>query len=1004
MQQPNFYKFIIISIATIVSLILFSPPTSYCGEAQLSMSKIPTAVSFSMPIGGDMRGDLTKLSIEETNICWCWCEDKCFDYPNITFDENTPKNDWYVYTAYNKNKCVNVKKGTCDNYVDWDNDGNPDFHPGEDWNEQSKDKGKPVYAIANGRVIFKGKGFGNTLIIAHRTVNGEYIASMYAHMQWNSIPWEAGDLVMQGQEIGKVGCSGMDKCGPHLHFEIRNQNMLEINDVDNDGANDTITLDESARHWPDREGFIADNYYNPSKRIQSYTYLPICADFNGDGEDTFSRYHNTIFKIDELSREVLFGKLGDIPITGDWNGDGDDDIGVFRLSSAADGEVEATFYLDLSLDEATNQEISLSCSSEAVPLIGDWNGNGYDDIGIYLPTQKTFSLYTLNDSYDPSHFQDVEFGNYGDFPIVGDWDGDGDHDIGIFRTDKDNNQNEFYLDKNLSGGAAELGPYTYGSVGDVPIIGDWDGDKDDNIGIYEPKSVNASDGYHCYENIPSSETNNIAASLIIDSSGSMSWNDPMNLRKAAAKIFVHNAADEDQVAIIDFDSYVSVLSLLQTLTENRDDIISNIDLIDSSGGTNLGAGLEEGYHQLQSADKSYKKAAIFMTDGQGSYSNQAEKYLNDENDPQDDWPIYTIGLGSGTDTDLLQNIADTTGGLYFPLSDPDQLEEVYLEIANIIKEGSRQLDKTVKIIFVGETVRTHVDVPTHQESVTFLVTWPGSEVNTTLITPDGREITPTTKDIYHAKGLTYELYRISDPEPGKWSIELFGVDLAPEGENVSINVSSTGPSEPRDTTPPDITISNPVDGKTYFNQHPYAVSWLIDDPESEITDKTAFLNGDRISNNDEILFSKLGENVLTVSATNEVGLTKEETITFQVNSFSWLPPIKYEKRSNTNTRTYTAKLNSTLPIKFAIFDQYDEFVSDPSCKVVVEGTTAEFTVGEGDTNIRINEEEGEDPCYIVNLHTNFKKWDYGLAAGNEYFINVYFDNILAAKTLLRLKN
>ena len=151
----------------------------------------------------------------------------------------------------------------------------------------------------------------------------------------------------------------------------------------------------------------------------------------------------------------------------------------------------------------------------------------------------------------------------------------------------------------------------------------------------------------------------IDVALIIDSSGSMTWNDPQGLRKEAAKIFVDTAQNNDQIAIVDFDSWSHLRWLLQPLTENRDSIKSAVDLIDSSGGTSLSAGLIEGYNQLNSSTKTYKKAAVFLTDGVGSYNNEAELYKNYC------WPIYTIGLGYSTNPALLQSIADTTGGKYF---------------------------------------------------------------------------------------------------------------------------------------------------------------------------------------------------------------------------------------------------------------------------------------------------------------------------------------------------
>lgn len=493
---------------------------------------------------------------------------------------------------------------------------------------------------------------------------------------------------------------------------------------------------------------------------------------------------------------------------------------------------------------------------------------------------------------------------------------------------------------------------------------------------------------------------NVDVALIIDSSGSMSWNDPMNLREAAAKIFVHNADDDDQIAIIDFDSYTNVWWSLKTLTENRDDILAKIDLIDSSGGTNIGGGLQKGYDELNSSTKPFKKAAILLTDGVGSYNNQADDYA-DKN-----WPIYTIGLGSSVDTDLLQNIADTTGGMYFALSDPNQLQNVYFQIANTIKEGSKPILGIITLMFQGDIYNTTVTVDSYQEDVTFLITWPGSDVSTTLISPTGREITPTSNDpdVYHAKGLTYEIYKIDKPEPGEWSIVLYGVELDPEGENVSVNVSSTGPEEPLDTTPPIISVSNPIDGKMYFNQLPVACNFTIEDPESGVLEQSAMLNGVPISNDDELIFSQLGENTLTITATNNVNLSSEMTIKFTVCDFQWLPPIKYSKKSLVETENLVLKANRTYPIKFAVKDENGGFVVDQSVKVVVEGTTAMFLFGDTDVDVRINEfEDDGEPNYIVNIHTNFKKWDYNMTSGNEYFLNVYFDNILAGKTIIRVK-
>ena len=493
-------------------------------------------------------------------------------------------------------------------------------------------------------------------------------------------------------------------------------------------------------------------------------------------------------------------------------------------------------------------------------------------------------------------------------------------------------------------------------------------------------------------------TINIDVALIIDSSGSMSWNDPKNLRKEAAEIFVGVAQNEDQIAIIDFDNYMKTLWHLQPLTENRDGIIAAINSIDSSGGTNIGRGLLGGYYELLSSSEPNSRAAVLLTDGDGSYYGEAELFKTEG------WPIHTVGLGSSVNSALLNNIADETGGIYFALSDANQLKNVYFEIATHITGGTSIFGKTLYML-TGDFYELLVNVPSYQQMVTFLISWPGSDVSTTLVTPSGRQITPDTidTDVYHAKGLTYELYRINNPEPGEWAVGLTGVDLSPGGEEVSVSASSVGLAAPVDTTPPIISISNPVNGKTYFDQLPTNFNFMIEDPESAIVSQSALLNGVPINNNDSILLVQLGENTLTITATNEANLTSELSIIFFVSHFAWLPPIQYENGSATQTLTYIAQANSTLPIKFAIFNADGSFIADTSVKVIVEGTTAQFLNGEGDTNIRINQEEGEDPLYIVNLHTNFNKCDYGLEAGNEYNLTVYFNDILAARTKLRIK-
>ena len=279
----------------------------------------------------------------------------------------------------------------------------------------------------------------------------------------------------------------------------------------------------------------------------------------------------------------------------------------------------------------------------------------------------------------------------------------------------------------------------------------------------------------------------VDVSLIIDSSGSMTWNDPSDMRKAGARVFVGTARNGDGLAVVDFDSSAFVRWPMTPLTNDRDAIYAAIDAIDSNGGTNIATGLQAGYTELQAGENN-SKAAVLMTDGESpDPSSVVSQYVNAG------WPIYTIGLGSGINQQMLQQIADATGGTYTQLSDPNDLIRVYFEIVGAILGGTTVFNQQYPMQ-QGETIQATVGVPANQSQVTFLVSWPGSRIDTTLTTPSGQQITPQTVDpnVYHAQGLTYELYRITNPESGDWTVSMYGADLPPGGEIVELTVNAIG--------------------------------------------------------------------------------------------------------------------------------------------------------------------------------------------------------------------
>ncbi|MBT9259159.1 MAG: peptidoglycan DD-metalloendopeptidase family protein [Clostridiales bacterium] len=80
--------------------------------------------------------------------------------------------------------------------------------------------GTPVLAAESGVVVYAGwmGGYGNIVVINHGTVNGQDMATAYAHLSKISVT--LGQEVAAGQVIGNVGSTG-NSTGPHLHFEVR---------------------------------------------------------------------------------------------------------------------------------------------------------------------------------------------------------------------------------------------------------------------------------------------------------------------------------------------------------------------------------------------------------------------------------------------------------------------------------------------------------------------------------------------------------------------------------------------------------------------------------------------------------------------------------------------------------------------------------------------------------------------------------------------------------------
>jgi protocatechuate 3,4-dioxygenase beta subunit len=154
---------------------------------------------------------------------------------------------------------------------------------------------------------------------------------------------------------------------------------------------------------------------------------------------------------------------------------------------------------------------------DAIPLVGDFNGDGVDQVAIYVNGQWFVDLNS-DGVWDEGDLW-LRLGTELDRPVVGDWDGDGKTDIAIFGRQWERDPEAILRDPGLPspantrrreyvqsvsakkvdleqrrelrrGSQGEIRAdaidhvFRYGEAPDTPVAGDWNGDGIDTVGVF----------------------------------------------------------------------------------------------------------------------------------------------------------------------------------------------------------------------------------------------------------------------------------------------------------------------------------------------------------------------------------------------------------------------------------------------------------------------------------------------------------------------------------------
>jgi cysteine-rich repeat protein len=232
------------------------------------------------------------------------------------------------------------------------------------------------------------------------------------------------------------------------------------------------------------------------------------------------------------------------------------------------------------------------------------------------------------------------------------------------------------------------------------------------------------------EFILSTEQGSADIVLITDRSGSMGWtftddwseneavfrecDDPninlptttrISVAKCIDKKFVNDFLNPSNPSLkISLVSYSTTSNIDQLFTNNNQILIDEIDSYVDTYSTCISCAIDDAINVVQNnGTDGSPKSIILMTDGETNHCIGGSCSNNDAIDEVEDLScnydnsaanlgiiIYTVAFGDGSQVneDLLQDIADCTGGQYFNSDDPETLFDIYEQIAQDIMTNS----------------------------------------------------------------------------------------------------------------------------------------------------------------------------------------------------------------------------------------------------------------------------------------------------------------------------
>jgi Tol biopolymer transport system component len=328
--------------------------------------------------------------------------------------------------------------------------------------------------------------------------------------------------------------------------------------------------------------------------------------------------------------------------------------------------------------------------------------------------------------------------------------------------------------------------------------------------------------------------------------------------------------------------------------------------------------------------------------------------------------VYTVAIGDA-DEKALEDIAYYTKGKNYYAANERDLDKIFNSISNDVHSMYPIEELLEDYINPSEQVEESVYIDSFTDKAMFFLGWGGSDLDLTLVRPDGTVVDPEVAEndsnIRYVEEETYEFYEVKEPMVGDWQVIIDAIDVSGE-EYFSLQVmaQASGVSFYAYTDKESYTYPEKILIKAEVKvEYPVAgaeVTGTVSRPDGSETniilyDDGLSLHGDEDPDNGEYsnYFSEYnvdGEYVFDMKVVNTEGIQSFATVEFITEDLhpQLIDPFKREASMSVSVTGIPEELPTEISLDFPDSIQYSDMLSGKAIltseEKPLEGKEVEF--------------------------------------------------------------